>query len=51
MASSKTDLRPYWVKALHSTYLHFICSTVLRAFYLLIGASLLPLLRKANSYL
>ena len=51
IASSKTNLRPYWVRALHSTYLQFIGSTVFDAFYLLIGASLVPLFRKANSSL
>lgn len=51
IASSNTDFRPSWVRALHSTYLHFICSIDLIAFSLLIGASLAPLLRRANSYL
>lgn len=40
-ASSKISLRPYWVRALHSRYLHFIYSSIIfLAVYLTIGAFL-----------
>lgn len=50
IASSKISFRPYWVRALHSIYLHWNSSSmILRAVSLLIGASFGSFFFAANS--